>query len=444
MTKPPAKLKLGAFFNPTGHHVASWRHPEAQADAGVNFAHYAEITRTAERGKFHLMFLADNVSSRPGNPEAVSKAAQYVANFEPLTLLGALSAVTERIGLVATASTSYNEPYHVARKFASLDHLSGGRAGWNIVTSAGLGEAQNFNRDEHYEHEERYERAIEFTEIVLGLWDSWDDDAFVRDKATGQFFDPAKVRPLNHKGDNFKVRGPLNVPRPPQGHPVLVQAGSSPTGRDFGARYGEILFTGSSTIEAGRAFYDDIKGRAEGHGRRPEHVNVMPGICPVVGRTAAEAQEKFEFLQSLIPPIVGRELLGMMLGGADLSACDVDGPLPTNLPRSNMSQASQDRIEELARQGLSIRQLYMLLGSARGQRAVVGTASQIADEMEAWLRAGAADGFNVMPTHLPGGLNDFVDMVIPELQRRELFRTEYEGETLRENLGLPRPPSRYA
>jgi N-acetyl-S-(2-succino)cysteine monooxygenase len=428
-------MRLGAFFMPTGHHVTSWRHPEAQADAGVNFPHYIEIAQTAERGKFDMIFLADSVTMRSGHMDAVSRSAQYIANFEPLTLLSALAAVTSRIGLVATATTSYNEPYHIARKFASLDLISGGRAGWNIVTSARENEAYNFGRDSHYEHEERYDRAREFTNVVLGLWESWDPDAFVRDKASGLFFDPAKLHVLNHKGENFSVRGPLNVPRTPQGHPVLVQAGSSPTGRDFAAEFAEVIFTAHLTLADAKGFYGDLKARVAARGRDSDHVKILPGLSYIVAESDSEARAKFDYLQSLIHPMVARELVGMTLG-TDISAYDMDGPLP-DLPPPNGAQSTFEAVTRLARrENLTIRQLGMRLAAGRQRLHVNGTPVQIADLMEEWFAGGAADGFNILPPYLPGALNDFVDSVIPELQRRGLFRTEYEGRTLRENLGL--------
>jgi FMN-dependent oxidoreductase (nitrilotriacetate monooxygenase family) len=432
-------MRLGAFFIPTGHHVTSWRHPEAQADAGVNFPHYIEIAQTAERGKFDMIFLADSVTVRNGHPDAVSRSAQYIANFEPLTLLSALAAVTTHIGLVATATTSYNEPYHIARKFASLDWISGGRAGWNIVTSARENEAYNFGRDSHYEHEERYDRAREFTNVVLGLWESWDADAFLHDKESGLFFDPAKVHVLNHKGENFSVRGPLNVPRTPQGHPVLVQAGSSPTGREFASEFAEVIFTAHLTLADAQKFYADIKSRAASRGRDPEHIKVLPGLSCIVAETETEARAKFDYLQSLVHPMVARELVAMTLG-TDLSAYDMDAPFPEDLPPTNGAQSSFEAITRLARtENLTIRQLGMRMAAGRQRLHVNGSPAQIADLMEEWFATGAADGFNYLPPYLPGSLNDFVDLVIPELQRRGLFRTEYEGRTLRENLGLPQP-----
>lgn len=439
-----AKMILGAFFNPTGHHAASWRHRTAQADAGINFKHYADIAKTAERAKFHILFLADNIGVRDAKLEALSRSAQYIANFEPLTLLSALSAVTERIGLVSTASTSYNEPFHVARKMASIDHLSGGRAGWNIVTSTLTSEARNFGRDEHIGHAERYARAREFTEIVLGLWDSWDDDAFQRNKKSGLFFSPEKLHTLAHRGEYFSVQGPLNIPRPPQGYPVLVQAGASDDGREFASAFAEIVFTNHLTVESARAYYTDLKDRAVNHGRSPDQIKVLPGLSPIVGRTSAEAEEQFEYLQSLIDPIVAREMLSTVLGGADLSGYPLDGPLP-DLPVTNTTiESALQNWTKLARtEDLTIRQLAMRAAGARGKSVVRGSPTEIADIMEHWFKSGAADGFNIMPPYLPGSLDDFVTLVVPELQRRGLFRTEYEGVTLRENLGLVRPKSRY-
>jgi alkanesulfonate monooxygenase len=440
-------MRLGAFFHPTGNHVAAWLHPGAQIDAGTNFRHYAQIAQTAERGKFDLMFVADAVAVRDGKLAALSRWPQYMVYFDPLTLLPAIAAVTKHIGVVATATTSYNEPYHIARKFASLDHISGGRAGWNVVTSSNLSEAYNFGREEHYEHGERYDRAVEFVDVVCGLWDSWDDDALIRDRATGRYFDPAKLHVLNHKGKHFSVRGPLNVARPPQGYPVLFQAGSSEVGREMAARFAEGVFTPQHTLEGAQEFYRDLKGRMARYGRPPEALKVMPGLNAIVGRTAKEADEKYRYLQSKIHPDVGLELLSNALGGFDLSEYDIDGPLP-EVPDHYGVLSSQTSLRNVVRwartEGLTIRQLYERFAGARGQRTVTGSPVDIADEMETWFRRYGVDGFLVHPAYLPGGLDDFVDLVIPELQSRGLFRAEYEGATLRENMGLKRPPSRYS
>ncbi len=445
MTSAQPQMRLGAFFNPTGHHVASWRHPRAQADAGINVQHYVEIARTAERAKLDMVFLADNVCVRDAKMEALCRSAQYIANFEPITLLSALSPLTSHIGLVATASTSYNEPFHVARKFASLDHLSGGRAGWNLVTSGQEAEARNFSRDKHYLHGERYERAREFAEIVVGLWDSWDDDAFVRDKQSGLFFQPDKLHALNHKGESYSVAGPLNVPRSPQGRPVIVQAGGSEDMIRVAAEFAEVIFCAPLTLDAARKFYSSIKGRAAAHGRSPDHVKVMPGLSAIVGRTETEANEQYEYLQSLIHPMVAREILSLVLGSVDLSAYPLDGPFPENLPLSNASQSTFQYVTDMARnEKLTLRQVALRVAGARGKSVVRGSPEQVADHMEQWFKEGGCDGFNLMPPFLPGSLDDFVELVLPILRQRGLFRSEYEGRTLREHLGLPRPESRYA
>ena len=433
------KMHLGAFFHPTGHHVTSWLHPDAQADANVNIDHYVEIARTAERGKFDLIFLADSASVREAHVDALSRSAQYIANFEPLTLLSALAMATTRIGLVATASTSFNEPYHIARKFASLDHLSHGRAGWNIVTSTTDNEARNFGMETHFDHEDRYERAREFTRVVCSLWDSWEDDAFIRDRMSGVFFDPEKLHTLNHRGRYYSVRGPLNIPRPPQGYPVLVQAGASETGRRFAAEFAEVVFSAHLSLEEAQTYYADIKRLAVERGRDPDSIKVLPGFSPLVGHDDADADKKFEALQSLVHPLVAREYVAMALK-ADLSGYSLDEPLP-DLPLPNGSHSSFQTTMALARrENLTIRQLGMRMAAARQRAFVKGSPQRIADHMESWFRNGAADGFNIMPPILPGSLNDFVELVIPELRKRGLVREEYEGSTLRDHLGLTRPP----
>jgi FMN-dependent oxidoreductase (nitrilotriacetate monooxygenase family) len=438
------KLRLGAFLMSSGHHVASWRYPDANPEGGLDFNHFRKIAQTAERGKFDTIFFADGVSVRDrGQDKDIISRAGHVAHFEPITLLSALSVVTEHIGLIATVSTTYNEPYHLARKFASLDYLSGGRAGWNLVTSATDSEAKNFNLDKHPDHAPRYQRAREFVDVVKGLWDSWEDDAFIRDKESGIFFDPDKFHVPNHKGEYFSVRGPLNVARPIQGYPVIVQAGSSEDGKQLAAETAEVIFTAHQTLADAKAFYADVKERAAKFGRNPDHIKIMPGIFPVIGQTEEEAQEKFQKLQDGIDPKVGLALLGSMLGNVDLSAYPLDGPLP-DLPETELHQSRQDLLIRLARrENLTIRQLYQWIAGARGHYQIVGTPKQIADRIEEWFINDAADGFNIMPPYLPTGLDEFVDLVIPILQERGLFRTEYEGKTLRENLGLPRPTNQF-
>ncbi|TYQ25376.1 LLM class flavin-dependent oxidoreductase [Pseudanabaena sp. UWO310] len=438
------KIRLGAFLMSSGHHVAAWRYPDANAEGGLDFNHFRKIAQTAERGKFDTIFFADGVSVRDrGQDKDIISRAGHVAHFEPITLLSALSVVTEHIGLIATVSTTYNEPYHLARKFASLDYLSGGRAGWNLVTSATDSEAKNFNLEKHPDHAPRYQRAREFVDVVKGLWDSWEDDAFIRDKESGIFFDPDKFHVPNHKGEYFSVRGPLNVARPIQGYPVIVQAGSSEDGKQLAAETAEVIFTAHQTLADAKAFYADVKERAAKFGRNPDHIKIMPGIFPVIGRTEEEAQEKFQKLQDGIDPKVGLALLSSMLGNVDLSAYPLDAPLP-DLPETELHQSRQDLLIRLARrENLTIRQLYQWIAGARGHYQLVGTPEQIADHLQEWFINDAADGFNIMPPYLPSGLEEFVDLVIPILQERGLFRTEYEGKTLRENLGLPRPTNQF-
>ncbi|KTS41592.1 nitrilotriacetate monooxygenase [Methylobacterium indicum] len=433
-------MRLGAFFYATGHHVAGWRHPSSEADGGINLDRYVGWAKAAEAAKFDLIFLEDGTGIRDADLRSSERTARST-HFEPVTLLSALAAVTHRVGLVATTSTSFNEPFNVARRFASLDHLSGGRAGWNLVTSATDLEAANFGNDKIARHADRYERAEEFVDVVLGLWNTWDDDAVVIDKASGQFSKPDGFRPLDHKGKHFEVRGPLNISRTPQGQPVLVQAGSSGPGKDLAARTAEIVFTANQTLEEAVEFSRDLKGRMARFGRAPDDLKVMPGLFPVVGRTESEARDKFEELQALIDPVVGLALLSRMVGH-DLSEHDPDGPVP-ELPATEGLKSRQQLMFDLARrEGLTLRRLYLRIAGARGHSQIVGTPAQIVDEMEARFRAGGADGFNIMPPTLPGGLDDFIELVLPELRRRGLFRTEYEGTTLRSHLGS-RPPGGY-
>ncbi|MDQ0475302.1 LLM class flavin-dependent oxidoreductase [Labrys wisconsinensis] len=437
----PRQLKLGAFLMAPGHHVAAWRHPGAQADLGADFRGYAAIARQAEAAKLDLLFVDDVLAVKDTRP-ATGKRSARSAFFEPLTLMAGLAAVTERIGLTATVSTTFHEPYNLARKFASLDLISAGRAAWNLVTSNTEAEAQNFSDLPHLRHADRYQRAEEFIDVVIGLWNSFDDDAFAHDRTSGVYYDPAKLHVLAHRGRHFAVRGPLNVRRSPQGHPVIVQAGSSEPGKELAARTAEIVFTAQQTLADAQAFYNDLKSRVARHGRAPDELLVMPGIFPVVGRSRQEAQDKFEALQALIDPAVGIQLLSDMIGGFDLSAYPPDGPVP-DLPETNGGKSRQHLLFELARRdGLTIIELARRIAGARGHWQVVGTAQDIADQIEERFTKGGADGFNIMPPTLPAGLTDFIDLVLPELRRRGLFRIDYEGATLRENLGLPRPTRR--
>ncbi|MGH7931564.1 MAG: LLM class flavin-dependent oxidoreductase [Candidatus Binataceae bacterium] len=434
------QLHLGAFMRPVSIHTAAWRYPGGLPDANFNFRHLKRFAQTLERGKFDAFFMADHLALLNMPIEALKRSAT-VTSFDPLTLLPALAVVTEHLGLIATASTTYNEPYHVARKFASLDHISGGRAGWNVVTSGNPDEAMNFGLDEHVEHAERYRRAREFFDVVTGLWDSWADDAFIRDVETGVYFDPEKLHVLNHKGAHFKVRGPLNIARPIQGWPVIVQAGASDAGRQLAAETAEVIFGAGSNLASARAFYADVKGRMEKVNRNRDHLKVLPGAFVVVGQTVAEAREKRARLDSLVHYDSAIASLSFALGH-DASRLDPDGPLPA-IAESNASRSGRERIVELAkRENLTVRQLAQRVGGFGGL-AFVGTPDTIAGQMEEWLFAEASDGFNILFPYLPGGLDDFVDRVVPELQRRGLFRREYEGTTLRENLGLPRPENRF-
>ncbi|QES47692.1 LLM class flavin-dependent oxidoreductase [Streptomyces venezuelae] len=436
----PRTLHLNAFLMNAGHHDAAWRHPDSSPERVTDLAYFQELARIAERGTLDSIFFADGL--------ALWGKARHNAlgGFEPLTLLAAIAAVTEHVGLIATASTTFNEPYHLARKFASLDHLSGGRAGWNIVTSGTVDEARNFNREEHLEHRIRYERAHEFLDVATKLWDSWEDDAIVLDKERGIYADTGRLHPAAHRGEHFAVAGPLNVPRSPQGHPLLVQAGSSEDGKEFAARHAEAVFTAQQTLTDAQTFYKDLKSRLPRYGRTERDLLVLPGIAPVLGSTEAEAKALERQLTDLQVPEYGLAQLSGMLG-TDLTGLPLDGPLP-DLPEERDINGNKSRftlVAELARRdGLTLRELIARLGAGRGHRVVAGTPEQIADQLEEWFTRGAADGFNIMAPVLPTGLADFVDQVVPILRRRGLFRTEYTGRTLREHYGLPRPANRHA
>jgi FMN-dependent oxidoreductase (nitrilotriacetate monooxygenase family) len=434
------QLRLGAFMRPVSIHTGAWRYPGALADANFNFPAIRRFAQTLERGRFDAFFMADHLAVLNMPVEAL-KRSHTVTSFEPFTLLSALAGATERIGLVATASTTFDEAYHIARRFASLDHISGGRAGWNIVTTSNPDAALNFGLDEHMDHDERYRRAREFHDVVTGLWDSFADDAFTRDVESGLFFDPEKMHVLAHKGEFLSVRGPLNIARPPQGWPVIVQAGASEPGRQLAAETAEVVFGASPDLAAAQEFYADVKGRMDRLGRPRDHMKILPAAFVVVGESEAEAKAKRAHLDSLVHYDNAIASLSIALG-TDASKFDPDGPLP-EIPPTNQSQSARERAVTLAeREGLTVRQLAQRLGGYAGL-AFVGTPVAIADEMEAWLDGEGSDGFNVLFPYLPGGLDDFVDLVVPELQRRGIFRREYEGTTLRENLGLPRPENRF-
>ena len=437
---PDRKLRLGAFMRPVSIHTAAWRYPGGTPDANFNLPAILGFAKKLEQGKFDAFFMADHLAVLNMPIEALKRSAT-VTSFDPLTLLPALAMVTEHLGLIATASTTFEPPYTIARRFASLDHISGGRAAWNLVTTSNPDAALNFGIDEKIDHGQRYRRAREFVDVVTGLWDSFADDAFIRDVNSGVFLDPEKMHILGHKGDYLSVRGPLNIARPPQGWPVIVQAGASEAGRQLAAETAEVIFAAQSTLDTGQQFYADIKGRMIKLGRNPDHLKVLPGAFVVVGETAEEAQKKRALLDSLVHYDSGIASLSIALGH-DASGFDPDGPLP-HIPESNASKSGRERVLALAaRENLTVRQLAGRLGGYSGL-AMVGTPTMIADQMEEWLITDACDGFNVMFPYLPGGLDDFVDQVVPELQRRAIFRTDYEGRTLRENLGLPRPENKF-
>ncbi len=435
-------MRLGLSMRAVGYHAGAWRHPDVPAGGSRDFRHFLRSAQTAERAKFDMVFLADGIGIRGRDePAGALCRSDQNAELEPLTLLSAIAPLTEHIGLVATASTTYNEPYHIARKFGSLDQISGGRAGWNVVTSWSDAEALNFGRDSQMSYDDRYERAMEFVEVVTGLWDSWEADAFVQDKQSGVFYDPAKLHTLSHHGKHFKVRGPLSIARSPQGRPVIVQAGASEQGRDIAAAFADIVFSAEQDLKKAQDYYASIKSRLPAFGRSADSLLIMPGIAPIVGRTTAEAKAKHETLQSLIDPLVGLSYLYGNFG--DLSSLDLDGPVPE--PKDPKMRSRAQVMLDVARRGnLSIRQLYLAIAAGRGHRTVIGNPVEVADAMEEWMEAGAADGFNIIPSYLPVAMDDFVELVLPELRRRGLFRTEYEGRTFRENLGLAEPPNRYA
>ena len=432
------KMRLGAFLAGTGSNMASWRHPNAVADAAINLDYYRQLTRKAETAKLDFVFFGDGLYiSEKAHPN-------FLNRFEPLTLLAALAMDTTKIGLAATLSTSYSEPFTVARQFASIDHISGGRAGWNIVTSPLEGSALNYSKAEHPQHDLRYRMAAEYIEVTKGLWDSWEDDAFVRNKETGQFIDPEKLHRVNHKGEFFSVQGPLTISRSKQGRPILIQAGSSEAGKDFASQVADAVFTGQANIDDAREFYQDVKGRAVKHGRRPEEILMLPGCNPIVGSTAAEAEQKYQEIANLV--VIGDALnyLGRYFNDIDFTQYDLDEQFPElgDFARNGWESAT-DRIKKVSREeGLTLRQMALRSTTPKGP--FIGTAEHIADTMQAWFEAGAAGGFMMNASVLPQGFDDFVDHVLPILKDRGLFRTEYEHDTLRGNLGLAKPANRYA
>ncbi|KAJ9602577.1 hypothetical protein H2200_012770 [Cladophialophora chaetospira] len=435
-----AQLHLTAFMRPVSLHTGAWRYPGAYPDANFNLSHLKTFIKKLEDAKFDAFFMADHLAVLNMPLEAL-KRSHTVTSFEPFTLLSALSQVTDRIGLAATASTTYDEPYHIARRFASLDHISNGRAAWNIVTTGNPESAKNFGRDEHMDHSDRYKRAREFYDVVTGLWDSFADDAFVRDVESGTYVDPEKIHVLNHSGDELKVRGPLNIARPVQGWPVIVQAGQSDPGRQLAGETAECVFCSPKDIESAKQLYADIKGRAVAAGRDREHIKILPAAFIVVGDSLQDAREKRLKLDSLVHYDSAIASLSIAIG-TDAAKFDPDQPLP-EIPETNASKTSRAGVLKVAEEeGLTVRQLAQRQGGYSGL-AFVGTAEGIADAMEKWLKEGACDGFTIVMPFLPQGLDDVCEKLVPELQRRGIFRNEYEGVTLREHLGLPRPKNRF-
>jgi FMN-dependent oxidoreductase (nitrilotriacetate monooxygenase family) len=432
------QMHLGVFVLGTGNHSAGWRYDGA-ATSSNDLPVIEEIARIAERGKFDLLFVSDGLVMDPGDHPS------FLCRFEPTTLISVLSARTSHIGLGATVSTSFSEPYNVARIFASIDHISGGRAAWNVVTSSQPRAALNFSRDAHMEHELRYERAQEFVDVVTGLWDCWEDGAIVADKATGRYIDASKVRPLDHQGRFFQVKGPINMARCPQGHPVIIQAGGSPSGLELAARTADVVFSVVQELASGKKAYADLKGRMAKYGRSPEQLAVLPGVMPIIGHTEAEARDKLSRLQSWLTPTNALVLVSGRIG-YDVTGYPLDAPVPAPPPGETGSQTFHQVLFEYARrENMTLRDLYDLTAAARGHWVLCGTPAKIADTLEEWFVEGAADGFNILPPYFPGAFADFIDLVVPELQRRGLFRHDYEGTTLRDHFGLPRiaaPPAR--
>lgn len=425
------QMHLATILHGAGHHVSGWRMPGARFGA-EDFSLYLDTTRIAERGKFDLVFVADAPFTRADFHPGI------IVRLEPLTLLSALAVTTSHIGLVATASTTYTEPFNLARQFGSLDHISGGRAGWNVVTGAQAGAAANFGRTPHPPHDVRYEIAREYVEVVKGLWDSWEDGAIVKNATTGQYADTTKMHAINHDGKHFAVAGPLNVSRPPQGYPVIVQAGASDDGRAFAASVGEVIFSAQQDKNAAIAFAADLRSSAEKFGRNPRHLKIMPGISPIIGSSLKDAKDKVAKLGSMMDPTAALRVLSDRLG-ADLSVYPLDGPVP-ELPPSTIMQGHAVNLQRLARaNNMSLRELRDYAACAMGHRVIMGTPEDIADALEEWFVDDACDGFNIIPPYWPAGLDDFVDHVVPILQKRGLFRLDYTGKTLRDHLGLPRP-----
>ncbi len=436
MAKAKRQLKLGHMIEGAGRTWTDWRHPAAQPSASTDLRYYAQRAELAERGKLDFLFIADSLFITE------KSSPHYLNRFEPLTILSALAALTSHIGLVATVTASYTEPFNLARQFASLDHISGGRAGWNVVTSWLDGTAANFSKTQHLDHADRYRRAREFVEVVQGLWDSWEDDALVHDKQTGVFLDPEKLHALNHEGEFFKVRGPLNIARSRQGQPVIFQAGSSDDGRNFAAQHSDAIFVGHDGIEEARSYYRDVKSRAAGFGRDPSSLFILPAVAPVIGSTEAEAEALWRERANLVSIEAALRMLGRSFNDYDFTAHDVEAPFPDlGAAGLNSSQGAVLKITQAAKtEGLSLREVALRFATPRGN--FVGTPEQIADKFERWLETEACDGF-VIGEPLPGQFQRLVETVIPILQLRGSFRQDYDATTFRGHLGLEIPENRY-
>lgn len=430
------QLKLGAMLHGVGGSVSGWRHPDTLADASVNFELYKKWVQKAEAGKLDLVFIADGLYI---NEKSIP---HFLNRFEPISLLSALAAISSNIGLVGTLSTSYSEPFTIARQFGTIDKISGGRAGWNIVTSPLEGTATNYSKKEHPEHDLRYRIADEYLEVTRGLWDSWEDDAFVRNKETGVFFDPEKLHTLNHEGEFFSVKGPLNIARSPQGQPVIFQAGASEVGKSYAAKVADAIFAHAESIEDGVKYYQDVKQRAAALGRSPEEILIFPGIGPIVGKTEEEAERKYQEVAQLVTIEKALEYLGRFFEHHDFSQYPLDEPFPDlGELGKNSFQSMTDYLKASAKEkNLTLRQVALQSATPKSQ--FIGTPIQVADQIQEWFEAGTADGF-MIAEGVPNGLIDFIDLVVPILQERGLFRTEYESSTLRGNLGLPIPENRY-
>lgn len=441
MGKAPRQMRLNLFIQGIGHHEAAWRHPNTDPMNMMDIGYYQKLSQQAEAAKFDSIFIADGLAINSN-----IKYGPFNNFFEPFTLLASIAAATKYIGVIGTASTTYSEPYNIARLFASLDHASRGRAGWNIVTTGNEHSAYNFARDVHLEHSQRYERAHEFLEVTTGLWDSWEDDALIADRAAGRFVDESKIHRLDHVGKHFKVRGPIDIPRPPQGYPVLVQAGSSKDGREFAGRFAEAIYTAQNNLKDAQEFYSDVKSRLLKYGRTPDQLCILPGLAPIIGQTEAEAKEKQQELNEYLVPEYGLHQLSQSMN-LDLFTYPLDGPLP-ELPPVEQINGGKSRfqvyVDIAKRENLTIRQLTQWIAFGRGHDTFAGTVEGIADHMEEWFTQGGCDGFNLLAPHLPADLTNFTEHILPELRRRGLFRTEYSGTTLRDHLGLKRPENRYA